>query len=128
MKIGIFVNEDSAPYAALIVNGQKTIETRTRNMLKRFLGRRVEIISTHKNKAPMVIGHATIEDYAFCNAQYLDMWRNDTQIPKGDVYDNLGTRKGISGKWFYFLKDAAPCEPYPLPKNAIRHGRTWAEF
>ena len=33
-----------------------------------------------------------------------------------------------NGKWFYHLANAEECTPYPLPENAVRHGRSWCEF
>lgn len=48
---GIFVQ---APYAGLIVDGQKTIETRSKNMLGKLVGRTVAIVETGRGKVPMV--------------------------------------------------------------------------
>ena len=66
---GIYVNENGCtPYAELIVKGIKTIETRSRDMLKPLVGERVAIVRTHRNKKPMVIGYATISAKFFCKA------------------------------------------------------------
>ena len=124
----MFVNEDGVKYAQLIVSGKKLIETRTRNMLLPLVGERVAIVSTRKGHKPMVVGYANVQNYAFCPVTMLDMWRNETMIPKGDTYDNLGWRDGRQGKWFYELYNAEPCEPFPLPSSAVRHGRSWCEF
>ena len=124
----MFINEDGVPYAHLIVSGKKLIETRTRNMLLPLVGERVAIVSTRKGKPAMVIGYADVQNYAFCPVNLLDMWRNETCIPKGDTYDSLGKRNGRQGKWFYELYNAEPCKPFPLPENAVRHGRSWCEF
>lgn len=125
---GMFVNEDTAPYAQWIVSGQKLIETRTKNMLLPLVGERVAIISTRKGRKPVVVGYANVQNYSFCPVNLLDMWRRETMIPKGDTYDNLGTRNGKQGKWFYELYKAEPCNPFPLPSFAVRHGRSWCEF
>lgn len=124
----MFVNEDGVKYAQLIVSGKKLIETRARNMLLPLVGERVAIVSTRKGHKPMVVGYANVQNYAFCPVTMLDMWRNETMIPKGDTYDNLGWRDGRQGKWFYELYNAEPCAPFPLPSSAVRHGRSWCEF
>ena len=123
---GIFVNENGGvPYASAIVNGIKTVETRGRNMLAALVGERVAIIRTRRGKAPMVVGYATIYTathgtQAEMNSDYM---RSLTLIPEGSTYDS-----GAAGKWCYWLSYARPCNPYPLPSSAIRHGRSWCEF
>lgn len=124
----MFVNEDGVLYAHLIVSGKKLIETRTKNMLLPLVGERVAVVGTRKGKAPMVIGFVNVQNYCFCPVTMLEMWRSETMIPKGDTYDNLGKRDGRQGKWFYELFNAEPCDPFPLPANAVRHGRSWCEF
>lgn len=125
---GIFINEDGVKYAELIVSGRKIIETRTRNMLKPVVGERVAIISTSRGRKPLVIGYANIQNYSFCPITLLDGWRDLTLIPKGDTYDKLGKRNGRQGKWFYEMFRPERCNPYPLPENVIRHGRSWCEW
>lgn len=124
----MFVNENTVPYAQLIVSGEKTIETRTKNMLLPLVGERVAVVRTRNGKKPMVVGYVDVTWYCFCLAAFLDEWRNETLIPRGDIYDNLGRRDGRQGKWFYDLANAEPCDPYPLPASAVRHGRSWCEF
>ena len=124
----MFVNEDTVPYAHLIVSGKKLIETRTKNMLLPLVGERVAIVSTRKGRPAMVVGYATVNSYSFCPVNMLDMWRQETMIPKGDTYDNLGKRNGRQGKWFYELYQAESCKPYALPENTVRHGRSWCEW
>ena len=120
---GIFVNEDSFPYAHKIVSGEKTYETRSRNMLKRLNGKRVAIISTRRGQKPMIIGYAEVFAVTYWSRETLDKFRTLTLIPEGSKYDCTG-----AGKWCYWMNDAEPCEPYPLPENAIRHGRSYVEF
>lgn len=121
---GIFVNEDGGiRYAEAIVNGYKTIETRTKNMLSDVVGLRVAIIRTRRGKNPMVVGYADVVSSAHMNGRWLDENRDKTLIPKGSKYDVNGW-----AKWCYFLENAEKCEPFPLPADAIRHGRSWCEF
>ena len=121
---GIFVNENGGiRYAKMIVNGYKPIETRPRNMLRDLVGERVAVVRTRRGKNPMVLGYVTIYRADFCPAEFFDAYRDLTLIPKGSAYDCNGR-----GKWFYFLSNANPCDPFPLPGNAVRHGRSWCEF
>ena len=121
---GIFVNADGpVDYAEAIVSGRKIIETRSRDMLKNLVHERVAIVRTRRGKKPEVVGHAFIMGKMFLSADTLEIDRNFTLIPKGSKYDCTG-----KGKWGYFLEDATPCYPYPLPDNAVRHGLSWCEF
>lgn len=125
---GVFINDDSFPYTDKILEHIKTIETRTKNMLLPLVGERVAIIRTGKGKKPLVVGYVDITNYAFCPVIMLDAYRNETCIPVGSTFDNLGTRDGRQGKWFYYLENAVSCNPYKLPSSAIYHGRSWCEF
>lgn len=125
MMYGIYVRE---PYATAIVKGQKPIETRTRDMLKRFVGKRVFIIATYGGKKPAeVIGRADILSKEFRTAEELDAMRDETLIPVGDKYDCTG-----KGKWCYRLK-AEPfygCyRSYPLSYFPVTmHTRTYVKI
>lgn len=119
---GIFVNEDGGiRYAEAIVSGIKKVETRSRNMLGKLLGERVAIVRTHRGKSPMVVGYATITCVWKYNAEMMNNIRRDTLIPVGSKYDT-------GSRWCYWMSGAEKCDPYPLPKNAVRHGRSWCEW
>lgn len=121
---GIFVNEDGGVrYAQAIVQRVKPIETRTRNVFKQLVGERVAIIRTRRNKKPTIIGYARIKEAVFHTSDALDYLRDMTLIPVGSKYDSTSR-----GKWCYILGEAEECEPYELPHDAIRHGRSYAEF
>lgn len=121
---GIFVNENGCiHYAQLIVDGVKTIETRSRNMLKSLVGKRVAIVRTRRGKLPMVVGYADIVDSHFCPINLYEQYRDQTLVPVGSKYDVHG-----KGKWFYYLANAEKCDPFPLPQDAVRHGMSWCEY
>lgn len=121
---GIFVNENGGiHYAEAIVSGIKPIETRSRNMLKSLVGERVAIIRTRRNSKPTIIGYADIDNYAFCPWTLWEMHRDETLIPPGSQYDIKGR-----GKWMYYMSNPEKCEPYELPTDAVRHGRSYAEW
>lgn len=121
---GIFVNSDGCiPYADAIVSGIKPIETRSKDVLWRLDGERVAVVKTRRGKKPTIVGYVTIDGRFFCEAQYFESYRSVTLIPRGSRYDCHG-----KGKWLYYLHNPQKCEPYPLPKNAVRHGRSYCEF
>lgn len=124
---GIFVNNEDGivRYADAIVEGFKTVETRNRNMLSACVGERVCIIATRRGKKPVVIGSVLITcAYKMCGG-WMNEHRNLTLIPKYSKYDNNG-----EDKWCYFLADSVSfgTHSYPLPQNAVRHGRSWCEW
>ena len=119
---GMFVADDGCiRYAEAIAKGLKRIETRNRNTLANLLGEKVAIVRTRRGKNPTVVGYV----HMFCVSRedrgWLDDHRMATLIPVGSKYDT-------APKWCYWLDDAEECEPYPLPANAVRHGRSWCEF
>lgn len=121
---GIFVNENGCiPYARLIAEGYKKIETRSKNMLSACVGERVAIVRTRRHKAPLILGYATIVRSTFCKAEEFQQYFDLHLVRPGTAYDCKGR-----GKWFYWMEDAQECEPYPLPSSAVRHGRSWCEF
>ena len=118
---GIFVNENEYPYAQEICLRLKTIETRSKNMLRSCVGERVAVICTRANCYPLVLGYVDITEAHRKNWVFLDHNRSRTRIPVGSKFDT-------PIRWCYFLANATPCSPYPLPANAVRHGRSWCEW
>lgn len=121
----VFIHQTrhGVPYADACAAGHKTIETRSRNMLSALVGERVLIARTTSGKAPEIIGAVDIVSANFCAAADFGKYFDQHCVPPGSKYDCHG-----KGKWFYHLSNAEPCKPYPLPANAIRHGRSWCEI
>lgn len=107
-------NTKAVKYADAIVEGYKTIETRTRDVLGRFVGCRVLIIRTDDNKKPMVIGSVSITYDAYKSAEALDELRDRTLIPPGSKFDCHGC-----GKWCYFLRHATKFS-HEIPLSELR--------
>lgn len=122
---GIFVNENGIPYAHAIVQGYKTIETRSRDMLRGLVGQTVAIVRTRSGQKATVIGYARIERSFFCPAgEDWESIREQTCIPPGSRYDAVGR-----GRWCYVMSNAREdASPYPLPDSTVRHGLSWCEF
>lgn len=120
----MFVNENGGiHYADAIVAGIKKIETRSRNVLWQLEGERVAVVKTHRNKKPMVVGYVRIVGKQFVSVEQFHKLFHRHLVPTGSQYDAHG-----KGKWCYYLAGAEKSEPYPLPKNAVRHGRSWCEW
>lgn len=92
-------NTKEAAYADMIVKGEKTIETRTRDVLGRFVSHRVLIIRTG-SYSPTIIGSVIIKSKKFCSADEMNSLRNETKIPAGSKFDCHN-----AGKWCYELSD-----------------------
>ena len=116
---GIYVHDTvDTPYAEWIMCGAKTIETRTRDVLGKFVGKRVLVIRTGRgpNWGPKaeVIGSVYIRAKEFLDADQLNERRGETLIPSGSKYDCHG-----KGKWCYYLSDPMAIVPIPLEKLTV---------
>ena len=120
----MFVNENGGiHYADAIVAGVKKIETRSRNVLWQLEDERVAVVKTHRNKKPMVVGYVRIVGKQFVSVEQFHKLFHRHLVPTGSQYDAHG-----KGKWCYYLAGAEQCDPYPLPKDAVRHGLSWCEW
>lgn len=123
--VAIFINCKDQPFIRKIFDRDKLFETRTRNMLKRFAGQRVLLVETG-NGAPMIRGSARCGvGCPVTSAEQWDAIRTTTQVPAGSKYD---WKDDTKIKWLYPMFNPVECEPLPLPADAVRHGRTWAEL
>lgn len=114
----IYVHESRAiPYARAVVQGYKPIETRTRDVLKSFVGHRVLVIRTAAGKPSAVVGAVTVTGKTFLSSSALDDARDLTLIPPGSKYDCRGR-----GKWCYYLADPEEfSDPIPLDRLNVTH-------
>lgn len=121
----MFVEETGAShYAHWLAEGRKTIETRFKNTLGKLVGERVAIVRTRHGKLPLVVGYCVVTDCWFCpKNEFADYTNQHLIFNEGCKYFAKRT-----GKYMYEIRHAEKCEPYELPKNAIRHGRSWCEF
>ena len=120
---GIYVHETKAePYATQIIRGKKTVETRGRDMLKRFVGKRVLVIRTRANKPAEIIGSVDITGKGYWNAQQLDKHRDITCIPEGSKFDTGESR------WAYKLENPIGLGPIPLNELTVLHKSRSAVF
>jgi predicted transcriptional regulator len=87
-SIGVNVNQDGEnQYADKIVDGKKTLETRTSDSLRPYVGKRVAIVRTGDGPAK-AIGAVTIgEPIKVTTQKQFDQYRDQTLIPKDSKFD-----------------------------------------
>lgn len=121
----VFINCRKSPFLRWILSGGKKYETRTRNTLERFIGKRVLLAETGNGK-PMVRCLATITDVI--EIRSMDEWdfmQEEHCVPIDSEYY---WKPGLTSvKWLYKLEDIRPVDPFRLSSSARRHGRIWAE-
>lgn len=122
----LFINCSSAPYVSDILNGLKLYETRSRDMLRSLVGRRVLLAETGKAGLPVVRGSAVVcAPLRVGDPCTWDNYRPETRVPRGGKHDwNYATTRS---KYLYYLKDVERLNPF-TPPEGVRHGRVWMEY
>tara|TARA_R100000152_G_C6700479_1_gene130129 strand:- start:348 stop:740 length:393 start_codon:yes stop_codon:yes gene_type:complete len=93
-RMGININDSEAPYTEMILDGEKTIETRQTHSLDPYIDEEVGIIRTGKGPATLV-GYMDIgEPKEYQNAQEFDRDRPKHRVPKGSKEDKEGKSVG----------------------------------
>ena len=118
---GIYVNCRKRPYLALMIAKAKVEETRSRNVLRKLIGKRVWLIETGTGvptvRASAVIDSARVVPYSDVQSRRA-AWILET---------NHDIRPGKT-KVFYHLSDVQPVDQFPAPAGRINHGRSFTEF
>ena len=95
-------NTKDKPFADLIVDGLKTMETRESNSLHSYVGERIAIVRTGMGKA-FAIGAVTITHYIWTDSESIfNSYENMHMVEKGNPFY---IKQGI-GKYMYFLDNA----------------------
>jgi hypothetical protein len=87
--MGINVASDTKAglrYADMIVDGQKTLESRNSDTLRPYVGKRVAIVRTGEGKAK-AIGEVTIGEPKVVNQKQFRAMEGDHLVPKGSRFD-----------------------------------------
>lgn len=125
--IGIYINCKETPFVDLIMEHRKVFETRTKNVFKGLFedgydGTNVALIETGKG-VPMIKGIAQINRGCFVDSNTFNKCiKSLARIDDGSKYDSN------KGKWCYPIVWVYKTRIFPLPKDVIRHGRSWCEF
>lgn len=120
----VFINCKLFPFVSWIISGLKTYETRNRNTLKSLIGKTVYLAETGNGKRPVIRCFCTLSDPVIIdNKTDYNKMRKHTMIKKNSVYDFTSETKK---KYLYPLENVQACTPFPLPDNAVYHGRVYA--
>ena len=123
---GIYVQATRAQdYAAAIVGGYKSFESRTRNVFRSIdLGEKIAIIRTGRGKKPEIVGFATMEPGFHVSPEEFRRMFCGHLVPPGSKFDT-----DERGKWLYKVTSWEKLdEPIELPKDRTNHGRSYTEF
>lgn len=86
-EVGININDSTQPFTDQILSGQKTIETRDSDSLRKYVGQQVGLIRTGKGNAQLV-GYATIGEPTVYRSE--QQFRDDQDkhlVPKDSKFD-----------------------------------------
>ena len=123
--IVIGINSSSAPFMRDIGALLKRLETRSKNMLGRYVGQRV-ILAETKQGGSLAMYSAVIRSAR--DIRTPEEWnalRPLHRVPEGNVlYD---WKPDTRVKWVYELTDIRRLRPFMVPEG-IRHGRTCMEY
>jgi hypothetical protein len=94
------INDGEAPFTAMILAGEKTVETRRSRSLDSVVGKRVGLVRTGCGPATLV-GYATVgEPFRYPNPDEFSRDYHRHRVPQGSSHDC-----GSEGKWGYPLVD-----------------------
>jgi len=120
-KYGIYIR--GKRIIDMILSGEKVIETRTHDKLKRFVGQWVGVILTGCGK-PKLVGYVFIRSqYEFISEENFREYEFCHRIPKGSKYDWDGKHK----KYGYLLGDVEKLDS-PIELESIKGNRMWREL
>lgn len=120
----IFINCHESPFIDDIINLSKLYETRTRNTLRHFIGKRVLLAETG-NGRPVVRCSAVIRSVEAVRSRAAwETVRPACCILRGSRYD---WQPETTVKYLYELSGVVACHTFH-PAEDVRHGRVWMEY
>ena len=119
---GIYINCKKNPFIDWIISGQKTSETRTKNVLAPLVGKTVYIIETGTSRKPIVRAIADVVSSA--RVPFEDIEARRLAMIAGTDYDI----KPGSFKVFYRLENVRSVAPFLAPDTRVNAGRSYTEF
>ena len=122
----LFINSRGVPYVDLIGRRQKTLETRSKDMLRSLSDSWILIAETGSG-TPVVKALAFLgQGFPVRSRKEWDRLRPAHLVPEGSRYDWSAS---TVVKWLYSVSCAVQLpHPFTLPADSVRHGRTWAEL
>lgn len=120
----IGINSSSAPFMDDIGARLKILETRSRNMLKRFVGQRVILAETRQGGYLALYSVIIRSAMAVRSREDWDALRPLHRVPIDNDFD---WKPDTKVKWVYELSNIRYLHPFTVPEG-VRHGRTWMEY
>ena len=121
----VFINCSSAPFMDDIITGRKVYETRSRDMLRGLVGRRVYLAETGKGKPVIRCSAKITRALRVILPDAWEQFRSATCVPVGTAYD---WKPDTYCKWLYELDHVQPVPSPFTPPEGVRHGRVWMEY
>ena len=122
----VFINSRSVPYVDMIMDRQKPMETRSRDMLRFLAESGTPFLIAETGKGDSLV-RCSARIRSVLTVYTADEWnrlRSAHRVPAGSQYD---WKDGTKKKVLYELCDILPV-PVPFhPSDGIRHGRVWME-
>lgn len=106
--MGINVNSKGKPYADLIIDGLKAMESRNTNSLRPYVSLRVAIVRTGHGKA-VAIGEVTIGEPIMVNVKQFRAFYSKHLVDRGSTFD-------IKNDGYKYLYPMINPERYKKPK------------
>ena len=109
IMMGINIRTDKQAgrrYADLILDGEKTLESRNRPTLKCYEGRRMGIIRTGEGRAKL-IGYVTVGEGFRVSAEEFRKMEDQHLVP---AYAEHDVEDEMHSKWLYPMLDPIRCE------------------
>ena len=120
----IGINSSSAPFMYDIGRRSKTLETRNKRTLHRFIGCRV-ILAETKQGSYLAMYTAVIRSvHEIRSREQWDALRPLHRVPAGSTYD---WTPETSIKYAYEIANLRHLRPFRIPEGK-RHGRVWMEY
>jgi hypothetical protein len=112
--MGVNINDGEAPFTQMILDGEKTVETRRSRSLDSVVGKRVGLVRTGCGPATLV-GYATVgEPIRYSNTDEFRSEYHRHRVPKGSSHDCDG-----AGKWGYPLLNVERAEARVIESRGI---------
>lgn len=124
MRPVIGINSSSAPFMTEIGAGLKTLETRSRNTLGRFVGKRVMLAETKQGGYLAMYTAIIRAAHRIDSPEAWEALRPLHRVPVGSKYD---WKPDTRVKWAYEITSLRRLCPFRVPEGR-RHGRVWMEY
>lgn len=119
----VYINCSEYPFIKQIMQRKKLFETRNKNTLKSFVGKRIFLAETGKGKTVVRCCATVTEVIKISSKKEFNQYRKAACIVRGSAFDWTSATKQ---KYFYRLTNVHAVPAF-VPEG-VRHGRIWMEY